>query len=1007
MRDSIRPREARRRPTPSAGGRLMRSALLALVLPPLLLGLAGCTRRFFRNRADLEVDDLLAEKSHDPRWDLTGMHVYPNPLARFADCTNPDRPPMPPDDPAAYDLSPNPQKPPHAGIAKVEGTGYLDLLAQWDQENRARLEAARAEERRRAGAEGRTEARRPAADPTRPDPAGDLARAEEEVRRELADAVTTDRALPEAEAAKLHSHDHPFLVTLEQCVELGLINSREYQTRREELYLAALPVTVERFAFSSQLFFAEQIIRTRAGRQAPGGFANNWTFNTTAGVSKLFSTGALLLLRFANQTVYNLGNTPSTSVSTLSLDFIQPLLRGGGRAVTLEPLTQAERNLLYAVRDFAKFRQEFYVYIASGQATFIPGVQAGVQALTGGTVSSPNPFVPGAAVVVVPTAFTGAGALTQVSPGEGGRLFPIGPAPAPPRGYLTTLADKWNLINQYRNIADLTRFVRRFEVYVEGGIVQPVQRDQVTQQRLRSIDSVLAQQATHRSNMDQFKLQLGIPLNIPLELDDGPLQPILDQTRRLEDISSSFQATADTALGYGGPEREEVKKLRGRLRDLLVNSPFTRGSAAARRVLQRWRAWEALPPGPAGKDPVDRKLEALRRERIALLKRAKLPEGRDLPEADRRRLAEIEADLAVGLFESDLRDYERRPWERQKDPALRAAAQARLFFIVHREFLALLEETFRERTEGVRRRWPALPEACVEGFDLLGAQEDEAIAAVTRAALTNRLDLMNQRAQVVDSWRKIAVAANALLGTFNVEYSLDTTTPANVRQPFNFGGSRTRNRLVLNTELPLVRVIERNNYRSALIAYQQARRALQSAEDQVLFAARLDLRQLRELAYNYHTVQKPSVELAYRVVDLALEAFTAPAQPTGPAPPTGAVGPPTAGPGGGGGGGDPAALTQQLLMAQNSLLGVQNDLYNTWIGYLTTRMSLYRDLGIMPLDPRGVWIDDVARCCDTPAPDARLDRPDRPSGGEGQRPQQLPDPRPIATTPGAEAGPGR
>ena len=54
--------------------------------------------------------------------------------------------------------------------------------------------------------------------------------------------------------------------------------------------------------------------------------------------------------------IYNLGNNPSTTVSTLSLDVIQPLLRGAGWAVTLEPLTQAERNLLYAVRDFARFR---------------------------------------------------------------------------------------------------------------------------------------------------------------------------------------------------------------------------------------------------------------------------------------------------------------------------------------------------------------------------------------------------------------------------------------------------------------------------------------------------------------------------------------------------------------------------------------------------------------------------------------------------------------------------
>ena len=34
-----------------------------------------------------------------------------------------------------------------------------------------------------------------------------------------------------------------FLLTLDQAVELGVINSPQYQTFREQLYEAALPVT--------------------------------------------------------------------------------------------------------------------------------------------------------------------------------------------------------------------------------------------------------------------------------------------------------------------------------------------------------------------------------------------------------------------------------------------------------------------------------------------------------------------------------------------------------------------------------------------------------------------------------------------------------------------------------------------------------------------------------------------------------------------------------------------
>src|SRR4029077_3745149 len=88
------------------------------------------------------------------------------------------------------------------------------------------------------------------------------------------------------------STDKPFLINLEQSVELGTINSREFQDRREDLYLTALPVTLQRFAFAPQFFAAEQALRTWAGREAPGGRQNNWILNSNAGLAKLFSTGA-------------------------------------------------------------------------------------------------------------------------------------------------------------------------------------------------------------------------------------------------------------------------------------------------------------------------------------------------------------------------------------------------------------------------------------------------------------------------------------------------------------------------------------------------------------------------------------------------------------------------------------------------------------------------------------------------------------------------------------------
>jgi hypothetical protein len=976
--------------------------LFLAVTLALLAGAAGCTRRFYRKRADLQVDSLMAEKDKYPSWKLDQYHVYPDPRARFADWTNPDRPPMPPDDPAAYDMAPRPQKTPHCGVAYIEGTGYLDLLRQWDKENRARqereIEAVR--ERRRA----RGTARATPEEKTLEERDREI---EEQIERELARPVARDRAIEENPPP---TGPRPFLIGMEQLVELGFLNAREFQLAREQLYLTALPVTTERFAFAAQPFLTETIVREEAGRQSVDGKTNNWQFNTGFGFTKLFSTGGLLLFNFANQTVYNLGKTKlgTSSVSTVSLDAVQPFLQGGGRAVTLEPLTQAERNLLYAIRDYMRFRQQFFVYLASGQPTFIPGVTPGVGAFAPNTVSAPAASAPTVTAAVPVPALGTTTAAVAVKPGAGGVLVPLAGIAVTPQGFLGTIYEKGQLVNFYKNILSLQRFLRQFEVYLEGGIVNLVQVGQVEQQLLKSIENVLGQQASYRISLDQLKQQIGVPLTVPLDCESTYLQPVIQQTERYEDLSADFDALANQAglLGTVPPG-----ELRNRLRRLYAESTLVRETRARDAVLARWADWERTPPAKKGEvpTPIDQRLARLREERRKLLdRRASLP-GEALPEAEQNRLNRVEFDLNLGYFERDLRYYETEPWKEIKDPdkkieeARRTFLHQQLFRFINRDFLNLLEEPSDERRERIRNQWPPLAPVCVDGVDLLSAPEEIALAVLTRATLSNRLDLMNNRAQLVDAWRKIAVAANALLGTFTVDYHVDASTPFGHGQPFRFEGSTTRDQLFFNGSPPLVRIVQRNTYRSTLINYQQVRRFLMQNEDQALFEVRIDLRNLRAAANNYQRIQKRNIELAYRQVDQALQAFSQPqAPPGGAALLPGLVGPTAPAPVAG----DPAALTTQLLNVQGNLLTAQNDLYNTWNAFLTGRMALYRDMGVMPLDSRGVWIDAHTNCDCNAAPAS----PGSPGPAAGpsapEPPEQLPAPKTLPPPAPAPMGKG-
>src|SRR5207302_5501453 len=124
----------------------------------LIASLGGCTRAFYRKAADKEVADVLQEKDKFHDWQIEQFHVYPDPRARFADPTNPDRPPMPPDDDAAYKLSPHPQHPGHSGVGRVEGTGYLEMIKAWDASNREERKAGPAADKAESvpGAQART-----------------------------------------------------------------------------------------------------------------------------------------------------------------------------------------------------------------------------------------------------------------------------------------------------------------------------------------------------------------------------------------------------------------------------------------------------------------------------------------------------------------------------------------------------------------------------------------------------------------------------------------------------------------------------------------------------------------------------------------------------------------------------------------------------------------------------------------------------------------------------------
>ena len=235
-------------------------------------------------------------------------------------------------------------------------------------------------------------------------------------------------------------------------------------------------------------------------------------------------------------------------------------------------------------------------------------------------------------------------------------------------------------------------------------------------------------------------------------------------------------------------------------------------------------------------------------------------------------------------------------------------------------------------------RLPKLEDIILDGRSILGVyragknDEDELedlLLAAERVALEHRLDLMNSRAQLYDAWRQIKVSANALQGVFTVSLSNQFITPPNTTNPFGFVDQAKQFSLAINAELPLVRLAERNTFRANLVNYQRARRTLQNTEDSLKLIIRNDVRNLQLLYLQYEIARKNFV-LNIRVRDQAFEQIVAP-----PAPGAASQG---------------AVQTNNLLGAQQGLLGTKNNLVTTWYNYQVARLTLYRDLGTLPFD---------------------------------------------------------
>jgi hypothetical protein len=306
------------------------SIFCCIILGTLALG--GCSRDKYRLQADREAYEVIAERNSDPRWHSEDFRIDVDPRSRFYDPTDPDRSPMPQDDPAS-----------HRYMRQVNG---IDGWKHWDDNG------------------NRTDLENPA------------------WRNALSEYVKLDA-------------EGKVMLDLDAALRMAYVNSPSHQQQLETLYLSALDVSAERFRLDTQFFGGYDTTYVHNGSLVPAGLTyssllkryvitppidgagienNRLTVGSPSGsnptlqAKRQLATAGEIMIGFANSFVFEFTEGDGNlAVSLANFAFIQPLLRGAGKDIALEQLTLEERVLLANLRAYSQYRQGFYTQIAIGE----------------------------------------------------------------------------------------------------------------------------------------------------------------------------------------------------------------------------------------------------------------------------------------------------------------------------------------------------------------------------------------------------------------------------------------------------------------------------------------------------------------------------------------------------------------------------------------------------------------------------------------------------------------
>jgi len=763
------------------------------------------------------------------------------------------------------------------------------------------------------------------------------------------------------------NEDGEIVIDQKVAFDLALMHSPDYRTALENVYGAALNVTLQRYAFDVKFWGTDSLFYNNVGGFKSSS-VSSLSNNVDLGAERSLATGADILVSIANSMVWTFSpaNDTFTPSTTLGYSLTQPLLRGAGRAIALENLTLSERQLLANVRQLALYQQGFYVGVLTGASPVSIPVTNGYPGIGVANISGTN-------------------------------------------GYYGLLSSQVQIRNQQSNVFSFQDNYNRYEEYFKTSrVTNRTDVDRVRQNLLSGQSKLISLKNAYRDSIDNYLIALGLPPDI----DNVVIRdPLLDQFKLMPEDMEQLQNDISTLLTkFYDRENDIPDNLADIIRDF-----HTRELAGAEATAQdiNQLILSIVPARKVAFMTIKKRFEAENPEMDSSfcdpdLFVAKVKEIRD--DFDRRKVeydengnpkpigARWSLENIFRLMELTILKYDpatlnkmildtrnnpgRSPFSQE---VIDLAYQLQLDDVLDEKNVESVDldiisendlkdldpdvqtEIRKERDKLLAERRAIIDDVTVsvenEAYrdwlnnclntlinELMGMRLIQARARLEmiqlpiididaeeafQVAAEHRFDWMNARASLVDQWRNIEIVADRLRSDLNISIGGNISNDGS--NPLNFSSDKAELYARLYFDAPLDRFQERNAYRQVLISYDQKRRSYYSYVDSVNGQIRSTVRAIQLAQIDFELQREQVLTAILRVHQNQLDLTKPPTTSSK----IGSV--------------DTSA--ENLINSLNTLMDSQNSIMTTWLGYQTRRMGLLLQMGAFQLDENGRWID--------------------------------------------------